>query len=133
MKRLTVLLLALLCCAGLAGCAGGEERFVFDQEKTMTQIVFYTAPHPEGVTVPEEYLDEISDWLRTFTLGKRLKDGEGVPPGGYAFSVRVEYEDGETAESSMSVAGADGQRCLIESADAPESWGTLMDETQSAT
>ena len=109
------LLLGLLCACGARGEA------VFDEDREIVTVTRHSIINQEGDTVvPEEYLDEVVQWLRQFRVGKRV--GRTLVPGTGSVSVTVVYADGECVTVSIGLVVIDGVRYKIEAPDAPECW-----------
>jgi len=99
MKKFTALLFALLTLMGLAACSP-KDKPIFETDN-ITRVTFInSAPKGKETEVPDEYLDEIIEWLGTFKAGK--KAGDVLPPGSDSISVRIEYSDGTIVENGLS-------------------------------
>ncbi len=123
MKRLLMLSLSLFL---LVACSDGIDRSkpVFHIEN-VGAVLFYTPTIREGIEVPEEDLSEITEWLGSFTIGK--KAGEILIPGSNSISFRIEYCDGTTVENGLSTIEVNGKRYYMNSGTAPESYFELID------
>jgi len=128
-KFLCFLICALLL---LSGCAVKSDpnigKTVFDTEKDITGIEFYTTVNLRGtVVVPEEYIAEITEWLETFKITEKNTRGTW-PPGTGSTDVTIYYADGTTYSGSISTINIDGSWYYIDCDDAPEIWVSLMNE-----
>lgn len=123
MKKLTALLFALLMLTGLAACSV-KDKPIFETEN-ITGITFIrTAPKGRETVVPEEYLDEITQWLGTFKAGK--KAGDVLPPGADSISVRIEYSDGTIVENGLSTVVIKNKTYMINYDKEPACWFDLF-------
>ena len=59
-----------------------------------------------GSKVPDAYMQEITDWLATFSIGE--KASEPLPPGTNTYFVEIEYRDGTVIKQGMDIAELDG-------------------------
>ena len=114
MKKLTALVLTMVCVLGLAGCNTKDTAIgkpVFETDN-ITRVTFYgSAPNSTNTEVPSEYLAEITEWLGTFVAGE--KAGDVLPPGADSLFVRIEYSDGAIVENSMTTIVLDGITYLV--------------------
>lgn len=88
--------------------------------ENISRIIFY-GYHDYGLgkgsEVPKEYMDEIINWLETFTVGKKVP--ELVPPGTNSVHIEIVYSDGIIFESGMDTVMVNGSTYYIERDKAP--------------
>ncbi len=123
MKRLLALLFVFVM---LTACGNSIDRTkpVF-QTENISRIIFYGPNIRDGAEVPAEDIAEITEWLKTFTIGE--KTGETLIPGSNSISFRMEYEDGTVLENGLSTITLDGTRYYMDHAPAPDSYLELME------
>ncbi|MBQ9938312.1 MAG: hypothetical protein IJO96_02140 [Oscillospiraceae bacterium] len=132
MKKLTALILVLVCMFGLAGCSPKNTekgKAVFETEN-IESVTFYSIAPKEEIKVPEKHLAEIAEWLGTFKIAE--KAGDILPPGADSKFVTIEYSDGTVVYSSLSTITVDGTVYLTEHEREPECYFDLADEDLSA-
>ena len=56
----------------------------------------------EEIEVPDEDIEEITDWLETFKIGDKVKRRDVQPAGTNSVSVKIEYSDGTIIENGLS-------------------------------
>ena len=78
---------------------------VFKTQNINSITLFRYPDCEDGVEVPDEYMEEISAWLRTFTVGKKTKE---VLCGINMFTFRVEYSDGTVLVNGTDTITIDG-------------------------
>ena len=109
MKKFIAFAFILLCILSAVGCSKDPidtTKPVFETEN-ITRITLFSVPHhPDGVEVPHVYMDEITAWIGTFTIGK-VVDGL-LDPGTNTTSFRLEYADGTIIESGVNTITIDG-------------------------
>lgn len=132
-KYLCFLICALLL---LSGCGTKTDanigKTVFDVEKEITGIEFYSTVNLRGtVVVPEEYLAEITEWLGTFRITEK-NTRDTWAPGTGSTEVTIYYADGTTHSGSISNISIDGSGYYIDGDNAPEIWLSLMNTEESA-
>ena len=126
-----------LICAFLllTGCGTKTDanigKTVFDTEKEITGIEFYTTVNLRGtVVVPEEYLAEITEWLGTFKITEKNTRGTWAPGTG-STDVTIYYADGTTHSGSISNTTIDGVGYYIDGDNAPDFWPDLFNTEDS--
>ena len=121
MKKYLTFVFALVCVLALAGCSSDnidKTKPVFETEN-ISGISFFTSPASEGIEVSGEHLAEITAWLGTFTIDKKV-DSDVLPPGSNSISVRIEYADGTVVENGISTITIDETRYFMKSEKAPQ-------------
>lgn len=121
----------ILIVAAAVGCtftgaqSGTEKPWIFSQTEEIAEVVL------EGrQTVTEvgpEHLEEMAAWLRSFTRGDALTEGESLEPGGDSFSVTVVYADGSSQRSGIDVTEWEGSRYHVVRDPLPACWQTIWD------
>jgi|GEM_PF-5938475 len=71
----------------------------------------------KGSEVPQEYMDEIINWLATFTVGDKVPDL--VPPGTNSVHMEIVYSDGIIFESGLDTVRLDGATYYMEHDNVP--------------
>jgi len=131
-KKLTALILVLVCMFGLAGCSPKNTekgKPVFETEN-IESVTFYSIAPKEEIKVPEKHLAEIAEWLGTFKIAE--KAGDILPPGADSKFVTIEYSDGTVVDSSLSTVRIDGTVYLIDHAKEPECYFKLVESDSDA-
>lgn len=117
--------MAALLCGGLVSCETKEPDCVFDSTKEIAAVTIHTTVNDLGeIEVPGEHLEEISQWLNRFQVGKAA--GDALSPGAGSTSVTVTYADGTTVDQSISTVKRDKTQYYIDAPDAPECWTSLF-------
>ena len=71
----------------------------------------------KGSEVPEKYMDEIINWLETFTVGEKAPDL--MPPGTNSVHIEIVYSHGIIFESGLDTVRLDDGTYSIERDEAP--------------
>ncbi len=123
MNRLIAL---LLCFTVLTACGDTVDRTkpVFNTEN-ISKIIFYSPNTRDGAEAPAEDIEEITEWLDTFTIGE--KTDKILKPGSNSISIKIEYSDGTVFENGLSTITVDGTRYYMESGAAPQSYLDIVD------
>jgi len=131
MKRMFAVLL-VLCTLVLSGCSGTVDRSVpiFSTENII-KITFHSTVKGTvyETEVPDEYMSEITAWLGTVTVGKRIEGGI-LPPGANSIYVRIEYEDGNIVDESLSTVTIDGEVYLTQYDKEPACYFDLFEQSE---
>lgn len=123
----------VLIAAAAVGCtftgAQSEQTqagtvYVFSQTKEITGI---SLEGSGGVIVPvdAQHREEMAAWLRSFTLGEAIPEGEALEPGVNSVSATVTYADGKTQFSGIDVTEWEGTRYRIQREELPDCWQEL--------
>jgi len=129
MKRyLCILICALLL---LSGCGAKSDpnigKTIFDTEKEITKIEFHTTVNNRGmVTVPDEYMAEIIDWLGTLKITEKNTRGTWAPGTG-STEVTICYADGTSHSGSISNITIGNSEYYVDGANAPDIYLSLWD------
>ena len=130
MKKLIALALALVCVFGLVGCStnNSDKNVQVFKTENITRITFYTLPNFEdGFEVPSEYLDAITNWLGSFTIGQKADD-KVLAPGSNSISVEIEYADGSIVRNGLSTTKVGEDTYYMEHDDAPECYFEIFEQ-----
>jgi len=129
MKKLVALILVLFFAVNLTGCAFGridKTKPVFKTEN-ISSIILYVAPNTNyGIKVPDEYIEEITAWLGTFTIYKRADSNFQTSDTDRVF-VRIEYKDGTFVENGLSTTKVKGITYYMKHEGVPRSYFELVD------
>lgn len=131
MKRIcSVIVCVLLLVGGAVGIAMGVRmgpatgQPVPYPDSPITAITFHSIINNEGdLPVPEADLEEITNWLSSFTVGNRA--GKNLVPGTGSVEMTLTYADGTTERRSMDIIHLDGVAYLVKYPNAPECYLTL--------
>ena len=80
-----------------------------------------------GSDVPDENMTEITEWLGTFSIDKKVD--ELLPPGTNTNYVEIEYLDGTVVKEGLDVIGVDGILYYVKSAPAPGCFYEIISKT----
>ena len=131
MKRIFAILL-ILCTLVLSGCSGRVNRSapIFITENII-KITFHSTVNGTvyEAEVPDEYMSEITAWLGTVTVGKKIEDGI-LPPGADSIYVRIEYEDGTVIDESLSTVTINGVDYLTQYDKEPACYFDLFEQSE---
>ena len=133
MKRIcSVIVCVLLLAGGAVGIALGIRtgpatgQPVPYPDSPITAITFHdTIDSNKGnLPVPEADLEEITNWLSSFTVGNRV--GKTLVPGTGSVEMTLTYADGTSERRSLSIIHLDGVTYYINSPNAPACYLTLL-------
>ncbi len=123
MKKLLSLLLSIIMSLCFTACNENTAKtydMLFDEypsvfvTENITSITFYAYyGNGKGSKVPEEHMDEIINWLDSFTINREATD-EDVLPGTNTYYVKIEYSDGTIIKEGLDIVIIDGTRYLLE-------------------
>jgi hypothetical protein len=100
----------------------------FFKTEDISRITFYAYYGAgKGITVPTEYLTEITNWLATFIIDETAPDL--LPPGTNTYCVEIEYSDGTVVESGLDVTTVDGVAYHLKSHKAPACFMQIISKT----
>lgn len=95
----------------------------------ITSITFYAYyGYGKGSTVPKEHMDEIINWLDSFTIDREATD-EDVLPGTNTYCVKIEYSDGTIIKEGLDIVIIDGTRYLLEQEPYPSCFENIISKT----
>ncbi|MBR2860300.1 MAG: hypothetical protein IKB86_00445 [Clostridia bacterium] len=104
-----------------------QDKKVFDTEN-VTKITFYAYYGAgKGSVVPDENMEEIKNWLNSFTVTERAP--YIIPPGTNTHCVEIEYEDGKVIESGLDTVDVNNVYYYIESDATLECFYTIISKT----
>ena len=122
MKKLLSLLLSVIMLLCFTACNENTAKTydtLFDEypsvfvTENITSITFYAYyGNGKGSKVPEEHMDEIINWLDSFTINREATD-EDVLPGTNTYYVKIEYSDGTVIKEGLDIISIDGTRYLL--------------------
>ena len=133
MKRIcSVIVCVLLLAGGAVGIVMGVRRGpatgqpVPYPDSPITAITFHdTIDSNKGnLPVPDADLEEITNWLSSFTVGNRV--GKTLVPGTGSVEMTLTYADGTSERRSLSIIHLDGVTYYINSPNAPACYLTLL-------
>ncbi|MBR6503309.1 MAG: hypothetical protein IKT42_07725 [Clostridia bacterium] len=109
----------------------GDAGDVFNSEK-ITHVAFYGyGGQGTRVDVPLENINEIINWLGTFTLGKSITTA--IPPGTNTNFVEIEYIDGTVVKHGLDVIEVYGVSYELECGKHPECYWDLISQSTLST
>lgn len=76
--------------------------------------------------VPEEHMEDIINWLGSFTVDSIIDKDEIIPPGCNFYSVKIEYSDGTVVDNGLSTVDIDGQSYYMNSPRVPECFWDIL-------
>ena len=122
-KKLFALILCGIIVFSFVACRHEKPTSsVFDTEN-IARITFY-AYYGES-EVPAEHMEEIINWLKTFTFDKEF-DEDDIPPGTNAYCVKIEYLDGTVIDEGLDMIEVDGTLYSIKHAEEPACFMEIM-------
>lgn len=77
-----------------------------------------------GCDVPGEYMQEIIDWLKTFTLGDQAPNI--LPPGTNMIHIEIEYDYGAVFRTGMNTVDFAGTIYYIHGGDSPACYSEIL-------
>lgn len=102
---------------------------VFKTEN-VTRITFYAYyGSGKGSVVPDEYLDEIINWLDSFEIDADRRVPEVIPPGTNTIHVEIEYSDGTIVKQGMNTTEINGDAYYISGDASPECYDEIISKT----
>lgn len=126
MRKVLLMIAVIMVMVTMAGCGAPEGERVFDV-KNVDAVDFFKTGTRESVSVPREDLDEILEWLGTFTVGSQTE--EYLIPGSNYISVRIVYGDGTVLENSLSTITRRSVLYYMDAASAPKCYLSLVNGT----
>ena len=97
--------------------------------ENISRITFYPQNgYGEAYEVPSKYMTEITNWLKTFTIDKKLED-DLLPPGTNSVYVKIEYSDGAVIRNGLSLISIDGIRYYMKHDIEPECYWEILSQT----
>ena len=138
MKKLLSLLLSIIMLLCFTACNENTAKTydtLFDEypsvfvTENITSITFYAYyGNGKGSKVPEEHMDEIINWLDSFTIDREATD-EDVLDGTNTRYVKIEYSDGTIIKEGLDIVIIDGTRYLLEKEPYPSCFENIISRT----
>ena len=101
-------LIGATCMFGLCGFKSNKidtTTPIFETRNIKSITLFRLPDNIDGVEVPMEYMEEITAWIGTFTVGKKTED---VLCGANMVTFKIEYFDGTVITSGTDTTTIDG-------------------------
>ena len=101
-------LIGATCMFGLCGFKSNkiDTTTPIFQTQNIKSITLYRLPdQPDGIEVPSEHIEEITAWLGTFTVSKKVED---ALCGVNMFTFKIEYSDGSVVTSGTDTTTING-------------------------
>ncbi len=101
-------LVGVVCIFCLIGCKSNKVDTttpIFETQNIKCITLYRLPDQMNGVEVPCEHMEEITSWLRTFTVSKKSED---VLCGQNIVTFRIEYLDGSVVTSGTDTTTIDG-------------------------
>ena len=97
--------------------------------ENITSITFYAYyGEGKGSKVPKEYMNEIINWLDSFTIERKATD-EDVADGTNNYYVEIEYSDKTIIKEGLDMVFIDGTRYLLEKESYPNCFMDIISKT----
>jgi len=97
--------------------------------ENITSITFYAYyGGGKGSKVPKEHMDEIINWLNSFTINREATDDD-VLDGTNTYYVEIEYSDGTIIKEGLDVITIDGTRYLLKKEPYPSCFENIISKT----
>ena len=124
----------------LVACHGGDTNKTYAKlfdtypsvfvTEDITSITFYAYyGEGKGSKVPNKYMNEIVNWLDSFTIDREATD-EDVLPGTNTYYVKIEYSDGTIIKEGLNIILIDGTRYLLEKEPYPDCFMEIISKTK---
>lgn len=110
-KRLLTVILCLAALLYLPACDRNINQPVFDTQNIAK--ISFSAYYGERY-VPNEYMEEITDWLASFVIAERIPRWKPNAPGTNTWRVKIEYTDGTIIEKGLDVVAVGGNAYRVE-------------------
>ena len=102
----------------------GQTKSVFNTEN-IKRITFYGYyGGGKGSDVPSWYVEEITQWLGSFTIGEEA--AEPIPPGTNTYHIEIEYADGTVVEEGLDVITVDGTAYCVNKDATPDCFWEIV-------
>ena len=99
---------------------------VFREDQEILTVVFDSIINNHGrESVSYASLDEVVNWLRQFTVGRKLRNNESLPSGSGSIEVTVTYADGSQQTTSVTHVLIDGEQYEINRPTMPDAVPSL--------
>ena len=139
-KKLLCLIVCGILLLSLVACHGGDTNKTYDKlfdtypsvfvTEDITSITFYAYyGEGKGSKVPNKYMNEIVNWLDSFTIDREATD-EDVLPGTNTYYVKIEYSDGTIIKEGLNIILIDGTRYLLEKEPYPDCFMEIISKTK---
>ena len=132
MKKLITILLIFGCVTCLFGCSSNnaDKNVAVFETENIAGITFYSLPNGGvGGEVPSEYMEEITNWLGSFTIDEKCED-EVLAPGSDSISVEIAYDDGTIVKNGLDTIEIDGITYYMKCEEAPECYYEILEKTE---
>ena len=97
--------------------------------ENITSITFYAYyGGGKGSKVPKEHMDEIINWLNSFTIDREATDDD-VLEGTNTYYVEIEYSDGTIIKEGLDVIIIDRTRYLLKKEPYPSCFENIISKT----
>lgn len=97
--------------------------------ENITSITFYAYyGGGKGSKVPKEHMDEIINWLNSFTINREATDDD-VLDGTNTYYVEIEYLDGTIIKEGLDVITIDRTRYLLKKEPYPSCFENIISKT----
>ena len=97
--------------------------------ENITSITFYAYyGGGKGSKVPKEHMDEIINWLNSFTINREATDDD-VLDGTNTYYVEIEYSDGTIIKEGLDVITIDRTRYLLKKEPYPSCFENIISKT----
>ena len=97
--------------------------------ENITSITFYAYyGGGKGSKVPEDHMDEIINWLDSFTINREATDDD-VLDGTNTYYVEIEYSDGTIIKEGLDVITIDRTRYLLKKEPYPSCFENIISKT----
>ena len=139
-KKLLSLIVCGILLLSLVACHGGDTNKTYDKlfdtypsvfvTEDITSITFYAYyGEGKGSKVPNKYMNEIVNWLDSFTIDREATD-EDVLPGTNTYYVKIEHSDGTIIKEGLNIILIDGNRYLLEKEPYPDCFMEIISKTK---
>ena len=138
-KKLLSVILCGLMLFSLVACKGEDTAKTYGKlfdvypsvfvTENITSITFYAYyGEGKGSKVSKEYMDEIINWLNSFTINREATDDD-VLDGTNTYYVEIEYSDGTIIKEGLDIIQIDGTRYLLEKETYPDCFEDIVSKT----
>ena len=101
-------LIGATCMFGLCGFKSNKidtTTPIFETQNIKSITLYRLPDQPDGIEVPSEHIEEITAWLGTFTVSKKVED---ALCGVNMFTFKIEYSDGSVVTSGTDTTTING-------------------------
>ncbi len=103
-----------------------SEKSVFNTEDIVSISLSTYYGEGEEHPVPSEHMEEITNWIGSFTIDRMIEKDEEIPPGSNFYWIKIKYSDGTVVESGLSIAKIGEDSYYINSAKVPECFWDIL-------